>query len=243
MQAYKSPKIEFMVGQTIWMEAETPFMDIVLPACTHYESTDISEWASTDFNVWRTNHRVIVYHQKCIDPLYESKTDMDIFTMLADKLGFKEQLTEGNTVEDWIRKTFEASDIKKYMTYEEFKKKGYFVAPIPDDHEPRTAFRSFYETGTGLDTPSGKIEFESQRIMKYLPDDRERAPVPHYVPSWEGPYHHSAGQQVPFAAHDLRTRGSHTTVTENSTHGSAISGCTARMQRRIPLPASSDASR
>ena len=186
MQAYQSSKIEFMVGQTIWMEAETPFMDIVLPACTHYESTDISEWASTDFNVWRTNHRVIVYHQKCIDPLYESKSDMDIFTLLADKLGFKERLTEGNTVEGWIRKTFEASDIPKYMTYEQFKTKGYFVVPIPQGFKPETAFRSFYETGTGLDTPSGKIEFQSQRIQRYFPDDRERPPVPHYVPSWEG---------------------------------------------------------
>jgi molybdopterin guanine dinucleotide-containing S/N-oxide reductase-like protein len=187
MRAYKSPKIEFMVGQTIWMEAETPFMDIVLPACTHYETGDISEWAGTDFNIWRTNHRVIVYHKKCIEPLYESKSDMDIFSLLADRLGFKEQLTEGNTVEDWIRKTVEASDLTKYMTFEEFKKKGYFVVPIPDDYRPKTAFRSFFETGTGLGTPSGKIEYESQRIKKYLPDDKERGPVPHYVPSWEGP--------------------------------------------------------
>jgi molybdopterin guanine dinucleotide-containing S/N-oxide reductase-like protein len=187
VRAYQSPKIEFTVGQTIWMEAETPFMDIVLPACTHFESTDISEWASAPFNVWRTNHRVIVYHKKCIEPLFESKTDMEILTLLADRLGFRDRLTEGNTVEDWIRKTFEASDITKYMTYEQFKDKGYFVVPIPEGYRPPTAFESFYDTGTGLDTPSGKIEFESQRLKKFLPDDRERPPVPHYFPSWEGP--------------------------------------------------------
>jgi molybdopterin guanine dinucleotide-containing S/N-oxide reductase-like protein len=186
IKAYQSPKVEFLVGQTIWMEAETPFMDVVLPASTHFENSDISEWASAPFNVWRTNHRVIVYHRKCIEPLYESKPDMEIFTLLADKLGFKEQLTEGNTVEDWIRKTFEASDVTKYMTFEEFKKKGYFVVPVPEDHKTYTAFESFYKTGTGLDTPSGKIEFESQRILKFTPDDKERPPVPHYIPSWEG---------------------------------------------------------
>jgi molybdopterin guanine dinucleotide-containing S/N-oxide reductase-like protein len=186
VKAYKSPKLEFLVGQTIWSEAETPFMDIVLPACTHFESSDISEWASAPFNVWRTNHRVIVYHQKCIEPLYESKSDMDIFTLLAGKLGFKSELTEGNTVEDWIRKTFEASDVTKYMTFEQFKKKGYFVVPIPENYQPKTAFEEFYKTGTGLDTPSGKIEFESQRLLKYLPDDPERPPVPHYIPAWEG---------------------------------------------------------
>ncbi len=185
-QAYQSPKVEFIVGQTAWMEAETPFMDIVLPACTPFETVDISEWSSADFNIWRTNHRVIVYHQKCIDPLYESKTDMEIMTLLADKLGFEEELTEGNTAEDWVRKAFEISDITKYMSYEEFKKKGYFIVPISKDYQQRTAFRSFYETGTGLGTPSGKIEFSSQRLQKYLPDDEERPLVPKYVPSWEG---------------------------------------------------------
>jgi trimethylamine-N-oxide reductase (cytochrome c) len=186
VKAYRNPKLEFLVGQTIWMEAESPFMDILLPACTHFESSDISEWASAPFNVWRTNHRVIVYHKKCIDPLYESKSDMDILTLLADKLGFKEELTEGNTVEDWIRKTFQASDVTKYMTFEDFKKKGYFVVPIPKDYQPKTAFQDFYNNGTGLDTPSGKIEFQSQRLVKHFPEDKERPPVPHYVPSWEG---------------------------------------------------------
>ncbi len=186
VKAYQSPKIEFIVGQTIWMEAETPFMDIVLPACTQFEREDISEWSSTDFNVWRTNYRVIVYHKKLVDPLYESKSDAEILTLLARRLGFEEQLTEGNTDEDWIRKTFERSDIPNYMSYEEFKEKGYFVVPIPENYQPKTAFRSFYETGTGLDTPTGKIEFLSQRLQKYLPDDKERNPVPHYVPSWEG---------------------------------------------------------
>ena len=185
-EMYQNPKIEFTVGQTIWMEAETPFMDIVLPACTHFERDDISEWSSTDFNVWRTNYRIIVYHKKCIEPLYESKSDSEILTLLAGRLGFEEELTEGNTDEDWIRKTFERSDIPNYMSYEEFKEKGYFVVPIPEDYQPKTAFRSFYENGTGLDTPSGKIEFQSQRLQKNLPDDRERNPVPHYVPSWEG---------------------------------------------------------
>ena len=33
-----------------------------------------------------------------------------------------------------------------------------------------------------LKTPSGKIEFYSQNLAKYFPDDKERPPVPHWIP-------------------------------------------------------------
>jgi trimethylamine-N-oxide reductase (cytochrome c) len=32
-----------------------------------------------------------------------------------------------------------------------------------------------------LKTPSGKIEFYSQNLAKYFPDDKERPPVPHWI--------------------------------------------------------------
>ena len=37
-----------------------------------------------------------------------------------------------------------------------------------------------------LGTYSGLIEFESQSLLQNLPDDPERPPVPHFIPSWEG---------------------------------------------------------
>src|SRR4030043_2433321 len=36
-----------------------------------------------------------------------------------------------------------------------------------------------------LSTPSGKIEFYSERLAKHFPDDRERPPVPHWIPYGE----------------------------------------------------------
>lgn len=36
-------------------------------------------------------------------------------------------------------------------------------------------------------TPSGKIEFYSQNLAKYFPNDKERPPVPHYIA--QGPTH------------------------------------------------------
>ena len=39
-------KLSSSVNQSIWMEGETKFADIILPACTNFERWDIGEWAS-----------------------------------------------------------------------------------------------------------------------------------------------------------------------------------------------------
>ena len=91
------------------------FADIILPACTNLERNDISEWAHPSgaslHSSCECNHRVIVYQQKCIEPLWESKSDYWIFTQLAERLGVKEEYTEGNSEEDWIEKYFYASEL------------------------------------------------------------------------------------------------------------------------------------
>ncbi|MFC2068908.1 molybdopterin-dependent oxidoreductase [Chloroflexota bacterium] len=186
VELYKSPKLECVVVQTPFMEPEAKFADIILPACTGFEREDISQWARNQYTRDQTNWEICVYHQKCIEPLYESKPDYEIYSLLAEKMGIKEEYTEGKTTADWIEQVFYKTSIKDYMTFEEFKKKGYFVIPLGENYQPEPALRSFYETGEGLDTPSGKIEFFSQRLYNNLPDDKERPPVPHYIPSWEG---------------------------------------------------------
>jgi molybdopterin guanine dinucleotide-containing S/N-oxide reductase-like protein len=207
VQLYQSPKLEFVVNQSIFWDPETSFADIILPVCTNFERNDISEWANADgFGKFIYNsgvsHRLIVYQQKAIEPLYESKSDYQIFAELAERLGMKEEFTEGNTEEDWIEKQFYTSSLPKYISFKEFKKKGYFVVPFPKDYKPAPAMRWFYEgrpcdtddmnpkintdKATELGTYSGKIEFVSQSLMAHEPDDDERPPLPRYIPSWEG---------------------------------------------------------
>ncbi len=204
--AYQSPKLEIVVNQSVWMDPETRMADIILPACTNFERNDIAEFSNTggysNHASTGCNYRVIVYQKKCIEPLYESKSDLEIFTLLAERLGFKDEYTDGGkTEEDWIRKQYEVSDLPKYISYEEFKKKGYFVVPLPKDYKPTPALRWFYEgrrrdtpdtrapdpdKKEGLGTYSGKIEFVSQSLKKYFPKDKERPPLARYIPSWEG---------------------------------------------------------
>jgi trimethylamine-N-oxide reductase (cytochrome c) len=71
------------------------------------------------------------------------------------------------------------------ISFEEFKEKGYYVFKFPDDWERNPGLRRFYETGTGLKTPSGKIEFYSERLARNFPNDNERPPVAHYIAEGE----------------------------------------------------------
>ena len=40
----------------------------------------------------------------------------------------------------------------------------------------------------GLQTQSGKLEFEASSLKRFAPDDPERPPMMRYVPAWEGPH-------------------------------------------------------
>ena len=210
VKAYKSPKLEFIVNQDCWMMGETRFADVILPACTALERNDISEFGCTGcaegyvkYGSNGCNYRVVVYKKKCIEPLYESKSDYEIFSLLAQKMGVREDFTDGGkSEEDWVKGFFEISDLPKYISWEEFERKGYFVVPFPEDYKPTTALRWFYdgrncdtpdnnpkkntEKGSELGTYSGKIEFVSRSLTEHFPDDEERPPMPRYIPSWEG---------------------------------------------------------
>ena len=204
IKMYQSPNLEFAVNQDCWWQSETRFADIILPACTNFERSDISEWAAPGgygANNVGHNHRIIVYQKKCIEPLWESRSDYDIYTDIAERLGFKEEYTEGNSEEDWIKKIYDISSMPKYMKYEDFKKKGYFVVPPPgEDYKPTISNRWYYEGRpcdipdpsnpnpgtTEMGTYSGKIEFVSQSLLEHFPDDEERPLTAKYIPSWEG---------------------------------------------------------
>ncbi|MDH4292123.1 MAG: molybdopterin-dependent oxidoreductase, partial [Dehalococcoidia bacterium] len=215
VRMYRSPKLEFVVNQSIWMEGEAQLADLILPACTNFERWDIGEWANCSGYIphshYGVNHRTIVLQKKCIEPLGESKADYDIFAAAAERLGFYEKFTEGGLTElDWVRKLFQVTDLPKYISWEEFEKKGYFVVPLPKPYKSTPSLRWFAE-GRKKDTPdwgpvgggvssipdaegnlatqTGKIEFEAESLKRFDPDDWERSPVAKYIPSWEG--HHT----------------------------------------------------
>ena len=86
---YQSPKLEFVVNQDCWWGGETGFADVILPACTNLEREDICGSLDLPAGTACTgpagvNFRVLVRMKKCIEPLWESKADYEIFTLLSE---------------------------------------------------------------------------------------------------------------------------------------------------------------
>ncbi len=205
---YQTDKVDFVLNQSIWMEGEAKYADIIFPACTNFERWDISEFAHAAGyladSFTQNNHRVITLQKKCIEPLGQSRSDYQILAELANRLAIGDIFTDGGKTElDWVRKVFEASDLGKYTTWDEFYQKGYFVVPCDESKKRTPALRWFAEDRQrdtpdwgpsssaqvlqkGLQTTSGKIEFESSSLKRWKSDDEARPVIPKYIPSWEG---------------------------------------------------------
>jgi len=122
------PKLECIVNQSIWMDPETKMADVIFPACTNFERNDIAEFCNVGgysyHNSTSCNYRVIVYEKKCIEPSVSPNPTLK-YLPRGRATRFKEDFTDGGkTEEDWIRKQYDVSDLPKYVSYEDFKKKG-----------------------------------------------------------------------------------------------------------------------
>ncbi len=212
-RAYRSENLEFVVNQSIWFEGEAKFADVLLPACTSFERWDISEFANCggyiQHSFTQCNHRVAVLQHKCIEPLGESKSDYQIFWDLTKRLGLAAPFSEGMNELDWCKRLFDATDLPNHVSWKDFLKKGYFVIPPPPENlRDPVSFRWFAEDrpkdtpelaplpadyteqfGRGLQTQSGKLEFECSSLKRFDPHDPERPPISKYIPAWEG--HHT----------------------------------------------------
>jgi trimethylamine-N-oxide reductase (cytochrome c) len=181
--AYRSPKLEFAVGQNTRMDAEVMHWDIVLPVATPLERIDISDNNNSG--------GMVGYWQPVVKPLGESQSDYWIYSQLADRLApnqftqqcttgpnFRAAFTEGNSEEDWVRKFWMKSSIAQMagLTWEQFKAKGYFPWPYDDTkYTTNTAYAWYYQRNgpnvNGMATPSGKIEFASSDFATHFGKD------------------------------------------------------------------------
>lgn len=198
IEALRSPKIECVVMQHPWMENDCLFADIILPINTKFEEEDFG------VDVLGDSFNVVLYEGQCIEPLGESKSDYEAVAEVAKKLGLYEEYTRGKSIEDLIKDGYEQSGIKDRISYEEFREKEYFVIPTAEDWEnDEPGFSPFYKDpeNNPLDTPTGKLEFYSVGLAENFPDDKERPPVPHWIPYGETHQEsllHPRSQKYPF---------------------------------------------
>ena len=219
VEMYRHPSLECVVNQSMHMEGDVGFADVILPACTSFERDDISEWGNSGailhHNTDQLNHRIVVMQHKCIEPLGESKSDYRIFTELLSRLGLGIMYTEGCSEFDWVKNLFDSTDLPRHISWRKFLRKGYFVVPAPNEkaRDP-VYFRWFAEGrtkdvpephplpaqyagkhGEGLATQSSKIEFDASSLRRGAPGNPDRPSLNEYRRAWEGPL---SGQAAAF---------------------------------------------
>ena len=244
IKAYRDPSIEFIVSQAIYMEGDTPFADVILPACTAVERWDIGETAGCQGYVHHApaqlNHRSIVLQHKCIEPLGESKSDYQIFLDILSRLGLGALFSEGCSELDWCKRVFDSSDLKGKISWGSFLRKGYYIVEpeaqatrepvymrwyaegrpkdVPEPHPLPAQYREHFLNG--LQTQSGKIEFVPSSIKRGDPGNVERPALNRYIPSWEGLHTKELIGRYPLQMISTHSRYSFHTFTDGK--GSAI---------------------
>lgn len=193
IDAIRNPKIEFHLVINPWFENDALFADLVLPALTDFETADLVYSGFSDIVG-------LAYHDRCIEPIGESKSDYEIHKIIAERLAKefnKPELAEAFPDFDvYLKERFYVKTLlyEKGISWEEFKNKKRMILydhPTWEEwveikkkygYEAYDCFLSkFYKTGTGLETPSGKLEFQSQLVLKHAPDDKERPPVAKWI--------------------------------------------------------------
>jgi trimethylamine-N-oxide reductase (cytochrome c) len=183
VEAFRSPKIECIVAQHPWLENDCLIADIILPANTTFEVDDI-----VTNNRWGVQMLSMTLQNQAISPIGESRSDYEIVLEIARKLDRYQEITQGYDIEELRKSVFDNVGVQDLINWDEFKEKGYFVFPVAQDWEkdPVGLIR-FYEDpeNNPLPTPSGKLEFYSERLARYFPDDEERPPVPKWIEKGE----------------------------------------------------------
>ncbi|MEI2806975.1 MAG: molybdopterin-dependent oxidoreductase [Albidovulum sp.] len=166
--------------------------DYLLPIATHFERHDVAL-------PWYKGHYYI-HRPKVIEPMGESKTDIQVFTELAYRLGFgpgynpkadrsyfdnPDAVDEAYLV-DWWHKVQSHQGVT--WSWEEFKTRGVYKFILP---RPHVAFQDQIEMGIPFETPSGRIEIFSTTLAQVTDWTRTQwgypiPAIPKWIEPWEG---------------------------------------------------------
>ena len=175
----RDSQIEFVLAQHPWLENDCLFADIILPTNTTLEVDDISPCLRDG-----DSFQSVLYMKKAVEPIGESKSDFEAVVEIAKKLGMENEVTEGFTVDELIKATYEGMSFDKIVSWEDFSKNDYIVLPVAENWEDGPAgLYSFYNdpAANPLPTPTGKLEFYSESLEKAFPHDEERPPYPQWI--------------------------------------------------------------
>lgn len=140
------PKLDFLVVVDHFMTDTAKQADLVLPACTVFERTDM------------VVDSIIQLQQRMVEPLGEAKSDFEIFALLAKEMGYGEYFDK--TEEEYLDEMLDVDDPMMHdVNIERLKREE--VIDAAKRTEPYYGFKD-----QQFNTDSGRIEFykEDQRV-------------------------------------------------------------------------------
>ncbi|MBU1473304.1 MAG: molybdopterin-dependent oxidoreductase, partial [Acidobacteria bacterium] len=176
-------RVEFLAVQDNFLTSTARFADLLLPACTQFET-----WGLEDG--WKYGDEVILMPQ-IVDPPFETKSDYRICADIAARLGLEEAYTRGRSEREWIEWIFNQYRRTRFPDLPPFDEllesnAGVYSVPVKN---PAVAFTDFRRDPKRfpLPTPSGKIEIFSKKLFD-LVDPVNIPAVPKYIQEWESPF-------------------------------------------------------
>ena len=140
------PKLDFIVAAELFLTPTARYADILLPACSYLEFSDLIPFP----------YPYIQLQQKVIEPLYESKSDVDIAAELAARLGFSEYFDKGE--DGCIDLILDSKHpTMKGITREKLMEGPVTSNPVQDSGKPQDV---------RFHTPSGKIELYCEALRE-----------------------------------------------------------------------------
>jgi len=198
--------VEFLAVSDQFLTPTARFADLVLPACTAFETYGIQDgWKFSD---------ELLFMPKLVEPLGESRSDYAICAGVAERLGIGEAFTEGRDERQWVDRilTLYRDRYPDVPDVDELEASNAGVHALTID-APEVAFVDFRRDPVAhpLATPSGKVEIFSAELHAFGKPDEVPA-VPKYVVEWESPFGPEA------ARFPLQAIGSHSLARVHSTH-------------------------
>lgn len=189
-------KVETFIVHDFQWTATARHADIVLPVTTSYERNDVEMYG--DFSL-----KAIVAMRKVIEPMYEARSDFDIFAEISERLGVREFFDEGKDEMTWLRGFYKGAYDQGAATgvdmpsFDAFWEQGFVEYPVTDEGLSFVRHADFREDPLlePLGTPSGLIEIYSRNIEKMGYDDCP----PH--PTWMEPLERLDGPDASFPLH------------------------------------------
>jgi anaerobic selenocysteine-containing dehydrogenase len=135
----------FTVVHELFLTDTADYADIVLPATSQLEHTDLHKGYGTT---------LLTYNRPAIAPRGECKSNWEVMGLLAEALGFQEPWLH-QSADEVIEEVLEKSPALRGITLQRLKAEG--AMPIPQEDATPFADARF-------PTPSGKVELFSQAL-------------------------------------------------------------------------------